>query len=625
MKFQRSIALLLSNLLLFLGATLTFAKEPWPDPIANDVTPALTVGITHGPVLGKPLSDSMSVWVRTLEAGEFTVVYDTQLPLDEKSSTIVGKTTAEKDNTGFVEIKKLSPATRYYYGIKINGVLADTRIDFTDAWPSFVTLPDSTIQKDKTNNPDGLFNIKFSVGSCASQDPINSGGHYGSPPALDTLHKQYGDDVMFHIMNGDTTYEENRDGTLAGLRNNYKLYWSRGRSFSRMMRNIPTVFFWNDHEMSGNLDGCGEIGLKNGGWLMRDVGLKAWYEYAGWGAYPAKYRSDIRFGTANFEKGTDILYDPNADFTSLSPEKVSTIHIGPYTKPSKGTPAAEKRTAPKNGGVYGLVKVVDKNRLQITPKLRATESAKYSIGTHHFHDWKVGNCHFISLDTRGERTRYREKQMDSPKQFILGKAQREWFLKTASESTSDFIFVISPDPFVIYHTSYHVRPEKGATPKGDGFASYLHEREILIKELDKIDKPIMLFTGDVHNSISAQITDNVWEFLCGPMNSTAHPIGTAGKMDYGGWWKSQGRNVKIKWVAGFPDNVHYSRLRNSFFTVVQVNNVAKSAKPEGSGYQWTAYKMPQVVIRFHDGYTGKLMYSESISPLDLVKQKFGTE
>ncbi|MFH1922274.1 MAG: hypothetical protein ABIP48_20620 [Planctomycetota bacterium] len=30
-----------------------------------------------------------------------------------------------------------------------------------------------------------------------------------------------------------------------------------------------------------------------------------------------------------------------------------------------------------------------------------------------------------------------------------------------------------------------------------------------------------------------------------------------------------------------------------------------------------AYDSPQVVVRFHDGYTGKLLYAEGISLVDL--------
>ena len=51
--------------------------------------------------------------------------------------------------------------------------------------------------------------------------------------------------------------------------------------------------------------------------------------------------------------------------------------------------------------------------------------------------------------------------------------------------------------------------------------------------------------------------------------------------------------------------------------MVQVNNVFKSGRPEGPGYQWVAYDSPQVVVRFHDGYSGKLVYAEGVSLVDL--------
>jgi hypothetical protein len=54
--------------------------------------------------------------------------------------------------------------------------------------------------------------------------------------------------------------------------------------------------------------------------------------------------------------------------------------------------------------VYGLTKLLDANRLQITPPAGADETLPYSIGTHHYYDWKIANCHFFALDTRGERS-----------------------------------------------------------------------------------------------------------------------------------------------------------------------------------------------------------------------------
>ncbi len=88
------------------------------------------------------------------------------------------------------------------------------------------------------------------------------------------------------------------------------------------------------------------------------------------------------------------------------------------------------------------------------------------------------------------------------------------------------IFVVSGDPWVIYHSAFHVRGTDTET-KGDGFAGYVHEREILIEALTRLRNPYS-YSGDVHHPFAAQITDNVWEFLCSPMNSANHPLGTAG-------------------------------------------------------------------------------------------------
>ena len=62
---------------------------------------------------------------------------------------------------------------------------------------------------------------------------------------------------------------------------------------------------------------------------------------------------------------------------------------------------------------------------------------------------------------------------------------------------------------------------------------FLRQREVLLELFDSLSKPVLIFTGDVHNSFSIQISDNVWEFMCGPLNSAAHPIGTAGKPPFG--------------------------------------------------------------------------------------------
>jgi len=84
-------------------------------------------------------------------------------------------------------------------------------------------------------------------------------------------------------------------------------------------------------------------------------------------------------------------------------------------------------------------------------------------------------------------------------------------------------------------------------------------------------------------------------------------------MPLGGAWQSHDRTVHVKWIGTFPDNVVYSRLRQPYYAVVDVNNVSASPRPQGTGYQWIAADAPQVVVRWHDGYHGRLVYAEGIS------------
>lgn len=592
--------------------SLTAQDTRWPDPIANDVLPYTAAGIAHGPLLGGVTDSSIKVWVRTRVATDFQVLYGKTLPLGDSSSKVTGTTTASTDLTGSVQLHGLTANTRYYYAVRIAGVLADLRAEVSDDWPSFKTLPNKETFVDVINNPDGLTNVTFAIGHCASQDPDVSGGQYVSTPAYDTIRKQHANEAMFAIINGDVIYEERRNGTLAGVRDNYKLYLSRGRSFGSLFRQTPALFTFDDHDVGWDIHGCGQIGLRDGKHLIRDLGLRGYEEYLSWANHRGPHSGKIRFGEGQVESGSEILFDANANFSDLDPETVSTIHLGNYTR---GEKLQRKRTdAPKNAGVYGLTKVIDATHLQITPAAKANETLSFSIGTHHYYDWKVANCHFFALDTRGERSSRNPSDRADPRLFILGPAQEKWLVEGVQNTDADFVFLISPDPWVIYHTAAHVGGDD-KDDKGDGFPSFLHQRERLIETLDTVKKPILIFTGDVHASASVKITDNIYEMMCGPLGSTGHPLGTLGNPPTGGKWQSMGRDVEVRWVTGFPNNLPYQKIRNTYYGIVQVNNILKVASPDG-GYQFTAFDEPQVIVRWHDGYTGKLAYAESISTHD---------
>jgi len=302
----------------------------WPDPVAQEVIPSETAGITHGPMLGRPAAKSMRVWIRTAKPTAFRVLYGESTPLSPDGPAVSGETKEGADNTAFVDLMKLTPNTRYYYGIEIDGILADTRLDYHDPWPTFRTLPNEDTFHDAKHNPQGLFNVSFSIGCGGCQNPSKeiSGGQYPNSPSFATILKEHGDEIQFHFMNGDYTYEELRDGTMEGVRANYKLYMERGRNMSVLQRNVPWLFMYDDHEVHDNLFGAGEPGFspgKKARYLQRDVQLGPWYEYAGWANYDSPNRGAFRHGSASVEAGDRILTDPTADFSALKPNQVSTM------------------------------------------------------------------------------------------------------------------------------------------------------------------------------------------------------------------------------------------------------------------------------------------------------------
>ena len=109
----------------------------------------------------------------------------------------------------------------------------------------------------------------------------------------------------------------------------------------------------------------------------------------------------------------------------------------------------------------------------------------------------------LSTHVANDRNATRRDRAD-PNIFLLSKAQQRWLLDGVKNTEADFIFLISPDPWVIYHTAAHVGGDD-KDDKGDGFPSFLHQRERLLTALDALDKPVLIFTGDVHASASVQI------------------------------------------------------------------------------------------------------------------------
>ena len=98
---------------LLLGLSLNLVLETHAQ--LRDGKPTET-RVTHGPMLGRPAPDSMSLWVRTERPGKVRVLYGTKRGMFTQEASIE-TTDITSDNTAIITINKLNPNTRYYYRI----------------------------------------------------------------------------------------------------------------------------------------------------------------------------------------------------------------------------------------------------------------------------------------------------------------------------------------------------------------------------------------------------------------------------------------------------------------------------------------------------------------------------
>ncbi len=583
------------------------------------------IRLTHGPMLGQPTSNSMVVWARTSDPGEFVVRYGFSKDAMGMES-LPAVTTLGHDNTGVAKLVKLKSNTKYHYQVWVNGR--------PHGWPgSFRTLPSAADTQNDKYNPKGLFNFRFQIGSCANQNPLHGVGH--RVPTYETLNRDWVDRVHFHIMNGDWLYEELRVfppeawrlmlgvkqfplsvhvmPTVVGVWENYKLYLSRGVELAKWHRHVPSYFTFDDHELVNDIWGSSEAGKRHRRTVFRDIGTYAWHDYLGW-ANPMEHKHPIHFGRGAMKAGSDLLVDRKTDFSKLPLKEMLNLHVH-WGTPEAGVNdlAYDNDAGNKNSYVYDIVEVVDKHTLRLHMPAKVDDmDLSYSIGRRSYGKFRVSNCEFYLLDTRGDRDMHDIRDRAKPGVSMLGRPQREWLLKSMRESDADFFFVVSTVPFMIPHSGAGGF-EVDAANKEEAWTGFFDERELLIREWDKLGKKVFVMTGDLHNSFAIKVTNNIWEFCCGPHNSVNHvpeldesDRPATGKFTFGP------RECDIRWSSYIlPDLPRLERLY-PHFCVVQINNVFNMPKKLG-GKRWVAYPHPQVIFQYFDGRTGELSYAEAVS------------
>ena len=360
--------------------------------------------------------------------------------------------------------------------------------------------------------------------------------------------------------------------------------------------------------MLNDVWGTGTPGLRDRRAVFRDIGMRAWYDYLGW-SNPTQFREPIHFGRATLSAGSDVLIDTEADFTRLDLSQHNNLHVH-WGTPTAGVNdnALDGVGGDPNAAVYKIESVIDRNRLRISPPAKMDGTPAYSIGRRSYYRMRIANCDFFFTDTRGQREMHDTRDPARPGLSMLGAEQRQWLMDGISHSDADFIFVVSSVNFMVPHVGGGaVRADN----KDDAWTVFLDEREKLIEFWDQLDKPVMVLTGDLHNSFVIQITDNVWEMASGPHNSNNHWASDEGDRLANGKFQYGPREVEILWSSYFRTDIPRDQLKAPGYCVVQINNVFNNPQRVGDE-RWVAFPVPHVIFQYYDGLTGKLRYAQSI-------------
>ena len=593
--------------------------------------------ITHGPVLGRLGHDHIGVWARTSRPGEFYVFYGTEP--GELTSAASATTALGDDNTGWVLIDGLEPGTKYHYEVGVG----DAPAGLEERSGSFHTLPDDSQMKSE-HNPDGRFNFRFEFACGNNQNP--SGSPIGSKLITHGTmlrHLTDGTDksaLDFAILNGDWLYEnatrlygvdEWREQvavdeaatprevalmpSIVGVWQNYKDFLEKGANLRAWHRNVPSYYTFDDHELLNDIYGSGEVGRRNRRAVFRDVGTRAWYDYLAW-SNPVPETPGILYGRAQLQAGSDILTDPEADFSGLSAESTLHVHWGTpdwgamLLDPNPDGSDPDDEGGDPNSRVYEVVEVLDANRLRIRPAASEDGNPVYSVGRRSYFSKRISNAEFLYLDTRSYRMMHDTNDREKIGRTMLGESQKAWVKKTMQESDADFFFIVSSVNFSISHVGGTGSANISIVNKDDAWTAFLWEREDMIEFWDGLGKPVFVLTGDLHNSFAIKVTDRVWEFASGPHNSTNHPLSSEGNRPKSGPYDSFGRDTEIRWSSFIVNGTPNEWRRRPIYCVVQVNNVFNN--PLETGDRWVAYENPQAVFQYYDGLTGDLLYAESI-------------
>ncbi len=207
MKF--SLLILLTTLLLLRTGLLCASPEDTAGPLIGNVTPT-----------------SATVWLFSAQdarceafvSPDLKTLFDTPVPF-----TPVNNPAGKFEGTiQFADLKKLTPDTMYHYGVKVDGKTAETLKG------SFLTSP--------LPGTPGKFRMVLT--SCMK---------HGQPQGSWDLVRS--EKPHLHLTVGDTQYSDTTDPSIQWK---HHLRYRQVPEFAAVIRNIPTLAMWDDHDYGPN-------------------------------------------------------------------------------------------------------------------------------------------------------------------------------------------------------------------------------------------------------------------------------------------------------------------------------------------------------------------------------------
>lgn len=216
-----------------------------PDGLVLDCLGCFDAPLTHGPIVGATGPDRAQIWLRTDATRRVALRIATSPDaLVEAAPVAIGYPAAEDDFALALSVVGLSPDTRWYYDLELEGARYGP-------W-SFATS--------RAAEAVGVTRLGF--GSCSKEE---------DQPIWDTI-LAYAPDLWIFV--GDNHYANSDDlGTL-------RTYYRHAHAVPQraaLMAGTPTLATWDDHDYVGNNTDGSEPG--------RDTALRAFREYWANGSY----------------------------------------------------------------------------------------------------------------------------------------------------------------------------------------------------------------------------------------------------------------------------------------------------------------------------------------------------